>query len=73
MNFAIVNVGKSHVLNGRSVYDVYTYLKDPKSSVTAYVGFDINEVRQHTYNSMESGDIVEEFTFEEWNNAICDS
>ena len=67
MNFAIVNVGHSHVLNGRRFYDVYMYLKDPKSSVTAYVGFDINEVRQHTYNSMESGDTVEEFTWEEWN------
>lgn len=62
MQFAIVNVGSS-------VYDVYMYLKDPKSSVTAYVGFDINEVRQHTYNSMESGDTVEEFTFKEWNDA----
>ena len=62
MNFAIVNVGSS-------VYDVYMYLKDRQSSVTAYVGFDINEVRQHTYNEMESGDIVEEFTWEEWNNA----
>jgi hypothetical protein len=69
MNFAIVNVGHSHVLNGRSVYDVYMYLKDPKSSVTAYVGFDISEVRQHTYNAMESGDTVEEFTMEEWNDA----
>mgnify|MGYP003994196041 FL=1 len=62
MNFAIVNVGSK-------VYDVYMYLKDPKSSVTAYVGFDINEVRQHTYKAMESGDIVEEFTMEEWNDA----
>ena len=62
MNFAIVNVGSS-------VYDVYMYLKDPKSSVTAYVGFDINEVRQHTYNAMDKNDIVEEFTMEEWNDA----
>lgn len=69
MHFAIVDVGKSHLLNGRSVYDVYMYLKDPKSSVTAYIGFDINEVRQHTYNSMDRGDTVEEFTMEEWNNA----
>ena len=69
MNFAIVNVGKSHVLNGRSVYDVYMYLKDPKSSVTTYVGFDINEVRQHTYNAMDKNDMVEEFTWEEWNDA----
>jgi len=68
MNFAIVNVGKSHVLNGRSVYDVYMYLKEPKSSVTAYVGFDINEVRQHTYNAMDKNDMVEEFTWEEWND-----
>ncbi|MAR18677.1 MAG: hypothetical protein CML44_04810 [Rhodobacteraceae bacterium] len=68
MNFAIVNVGKSHVLNGRSVYDVYMYLKDPKSSVTAYVGFDINEVRQHTYKAMDKNDMVEEFTMEEWND-----
>ena len=68
MHFAIVDVGKSHVLNGRSVYDVYMYLKDPKSSVTTYVGFDINEVRQHTYNAMDRGDTVEEFTMEEWNN-----
>ena len=67
MNFAIVNVRHSHVLNGRSVYDVYMYLKDRQSSVTAYVGFDINEVRQHTYKAMESGDTVEEFTMEEWN------
>jgi hypothetical protein len=65
MNFAIVDVSRS---SGK-VYDVYMYLKDPKSSVTAYVGFDINEVRQHTYNAMESGDTVEEFTMEEWNNA----
>ena len=69
MHFAIVDVGKSHLLNGRSVYDVYMYLKDPKSSVTAYIGFDINEVRQHTYNAMDRGDTVEEFTWEEWNNA----
>ena len=62
MKFAIVNVKSK-------VYDVYMYLKDPKSSVTAYVGFDINEVRQHTYNSMDRGDTVEEFTMEEWNNA----
>lgn len=62
MNFAIVNVGSS-------VYDVYMYLKDPKSSVTAYVGFDINEVRQHTYNAMDKNDMVEEFTMEEWNDA----
>ncbi len=61
MNFAIVNVKSS-------VYDVYMYLKDPKSSVTAYVGFDINEVRQHTYNAMDKNDIVEEFTWEEWND-----
>ena len=69
MNFAIVNVGHSHVLNGRSVYDVYMYLKDRQSSVTAYVGFDINEVRQHTYNAMDKNDMVEEFTMEEWNDA----
>ena len=62
MNFAIVNVGSK-------VYDVYMYLKDPKSSVTAYVGFDINEVRQHTYNAMDKNDMVEEFTMEEWNDA----
>ena len=62
MKFAIVNVKSK-------VYDVYMYLKDPKSSVTAYVGFDINEVRQHTYNAMDRGDTVEEFTMEEWNNA----
>ena len=62
MNFAIVNVKGS-------VYDVYMHLKDPKSSVTAYVGFDINEVRQHTYNAMDKNDMVEEFTWEEWNNA----
>ena len=60
MNFAIVNVKSS-------VYDVYMYLKDPKSSVTAYVGFDINEVRQHTYNAMDKNDIVDEFTWEQWN------
>jgi len=60
MNFAIVNVKGS-------VYDVYMYLKEPKSSVTAYVGFDINEVRQHTYNAMDKNDIVEEFTWEQWN------
>ena len=62
MNFAIVNVGSK-------VYDVYMYLKDQKSSVTAYVGFDINEVRQHTYNAMDKNDMVEEFTMEEWNDA----
>ena len=61
MNFAIVNVNSG-------VYDVYMYLKDPKSSVTAYVGFDINEVRQHTYNAMDKNDMVEEFTWEEWND-----
>ena len=65
MNFAIVDVSRS---SGK-VYDVYMCLKDPKSSVTAYVGFDINEVRQHTYNAMESGDTVEEFTMEEWTDA----
>mgnify|MGYP007114485430 CR=1 FL=1 len=60
MNFAIVNVESG-------VYDVYMYLKEPKSSVTAYVGFDINEVREHTYNAMYKCDTVEEFTMEEWN------
>ena len=65
MNFAIVNVSRALGYSKIKVYDVYMYLKDPKSSVTAYVGFDINEVRQHTYNAMDKNDIVEEFTWEE--------
>jgi len=65
MNFAIVDTGKNAI-------NVYMYLKDKYSVVQTYVGFDLNRVRQHTYNEMGSGDIVEEFTWEEWNE-ICDS
>ena len=60
MNFAIVDTGKNAI-------NVYMYLKDKYSVVQTYVGFDLNRVRQHTYNEMGSGDIVEEFTWEEWN------
>ena len=65
MKFAIVDTGKNAI-------NVYMYLKDKYSVVQTYVGFDLNRVRQHTHNAMEKNDIVEEFTWEEWND-ICDS
>ena len=61
MNFAIVDTGKNAI-------NVYMYLKDKYSVVQTYVGFDLNRVRQHTYNAMDKNDIVEEFTMEEWND-----
>ena len=60
MKFAIVDTGKNAI-------NVYMYLKDKYSVVQTYVGFDLNRVRQHTHNAMEKNDIVEEFTWEEWN------
>ena len=60
MNFAIVDTGKNAI-------NVYMYLKDKCSFVQTYVGFDLNRVRQHTYNAMDKNDIVEEFTWEQWN------
>ena len=61
MKFAIVDTGKNAI-------NVYMYLKDKYSVVQTYVGFDLNRVRQHTRNAMEKNDIVEEFTWEEWND-----
>jgi len=61
MKFAIVDTGKNAI-------NVYMYLKDKYSVVQTYVGFDLNRVRQHTHNAMEKNDIVEEFTWEEWND-----